>query len=104
MAQPTLPDTSTSPEPYWLGRASDEQKRLLKQHTTWTRYTARSPSDQEPPNTTQQHRVPRAPVRLGAPTLQRAHRRHRNRHGHMARRHVPRLAAELLVPRPRHFS
>lgn len=24
-------------EPYWLGRASDEQKRLLSQHTIWTR-------------------------------------------------------------------
>ncbi|UPX13773.1 uncharacterized protein EKO05_0004272 [Ascochyta rabiei] len=29
--------TTSSPEPYWLGRASDEQKRLLKQHTIWTR-------------------------------------------------------------------
>ncbi|KAF2632700.1 S-adenosyl-L-methionine-dependent methyltransferase [Macroventuria anomochaeta] len=38
MAQPTPPPTSTSsPEPYWLGRASDEQKRLLRQHTIWTR-------------------------------------------------------------------
>ncbi|KAF9699198.1 hypothetical protein EKO04_003000 [Ascochyta lentis] len=27
----------SSSEPYWLGRASDEQKRLLKQHTIWTR-------------------------------------------------------------------
>lgn len=37
MAEATPPRTSTSsPEPYWLGRASDEQKRLLKQHTTWT--------------------------------------------------------------------
>jgi hypothetical protein len=24
-------------EPYWLGRASEEQKRLLKQHGIWTR-------------------------------------------------------------------
>ncbi|KAF2823378.1 S-adenosyl-L-methionine-dependent methyltransferase [Ophiobolus disseminans] len=24
-------------EPYWLGRASDEQKRLLKQHGVWTK-------------------------------------------------------------------
>jgi hypothetical protein len=23
-------------EPYWLGRASEEQKRLLKQHGIWT--------------------------------------------------------------------
>ncbi|KAF1934101.1 S-adenosyl-L-methionine-dependent methyltransferase [Didymella exigua CBS 183.55] len=38
MAQPTPHHTSTSsPEPYWLGRASDEQKRLLKQHSIWTR-------------------------------------------------------------------
>ena len=38
MTEPTPPRTSTSsPEPYWLGRASDEQKRLLKQHTIWTR-------------------------------------------------------------------
>lgn len=29
--------TSSSAEPYWLGRASDEQKRLLKQHSIWTR-------------------------------------------------------------------
>ncbi|KAJ4383874.1 hypothetical protein N0V86_000717 [Didymella sp. IMI 355093] len=38
MAELTPPDTSAStPEPYWLGRASDEQKRLLKQHEIWTR-------------------------------------------------------------------
>jgi hypothetical protein len=24
-------------EPYWLGRASEEQKRLLKQHGIWTK-------------------------------------------------------------------
>ncbi|KAJ4325957.1 hypothetical protein N0V94_000322 [Neodidymelliopsis sp. IMI 364377] len=38
MAQ-TTPSTTPSPsqEPYWLGRASDEQKRLLKQHSVWTR-------------------------------------------------------------------
>jgi hypothetical protein len=31
MSQPS------EPEPYWLGRASDEQKRLLKQHAAWTK-------------------------------------------------------------------
>lgn len=33
------PASTSSPnaEPYWLGRASDEQKRLLKQHSIWTR-------------------------------------------------------------------
>ena len=38
MAQQTSNDTSTSSaaEPYWLGRASGEQKRLLAQHKTWT--------------------------------------------------------------------
>jgi len=24
-------------EPYWLGRASEEQKRLIKQHGIWTK-------------------------------------------------------------------
>jgi hypothetical protein len=28
---------SAHDEPYWLGRASDEQKRLLKQHGVWTK-------------------------------------------------------------------
>lgn len=38
MADLTLASTSSpTPEPYWLGRASDEQKRLLKQHAIWTR-------------------------------------------------------------------
>lgn len=38
MAQQTQPTEPSSPhEPYWLGRASDEQKRLLAQHTIWTR-------------------------------------------------------------------
>ena len=38
MAQQTSTDTSSSSaaEPYWLGRASDEQKRLLAQHKIWT--------------------------------------------------------------------
>jgi SAM-dependent methyltransferase len=29
--------TNGKDEPYWLGRASDEQKRLLKQHGIWTK-------------------------------------------------------------------
>ncbi|KAF3051618.1 hypothetical protein E8E11_005778 [Didymella keratinophila] len=37
MAELTSPEQPASPEPYWLGRASDEQKRLLKQHEIWTR-------------------------------------------------------------------
>ncbi|KAF3045547.1 hypothetical protein E8E12_009667 [Didymella heteroderae] len=39
MAQITTPSliSAPSPEPYWLGRASDEQKRLLKQHSIWTK-------------------------------------------------------------------
>jgi SAM-dependent methyltransferase len=38
MAQQNSIDTSSSSaaEPYWLGRASDEQKRLLAQHKIWT--------------------------------------------------------------------
>ncbi|KAH6620050.1 S-adenosyl-L-methionine-dependent methyltransferase [Boeremia exigua] len=32
-----MAQSAPSAEPYWLGRASDEQKRLLKQHTIWTR-------------------------------------------------------------------
>jgi hypothetical protein len=32
------PIMSSTDEPYWLGRASDEQKRLLKQHDVWTKY------------------------------------------------------------------
>ncbi|KAF2034361.1 hypothetical protein EK21DRAFT_97467 [Setomelanomma holmii] len=28
---------SSTDEPYWLGRASEEQKRLLKQHGVWTK-------------------------------------------------------------------
>ncbi|KAJ4331951.1 hypothetical protein N0V87_008755 [Didymella glomerata] len=37
MAELTPLKTPASPEPYWLGRASDEQKRLLRQHKIWTR-------------------------------------------------------------------
>ncbi|KAJ4413146.1 hypothetical protein N0V91_000120 [Didymella pomorum] len=37
MAELTPPEQPASSEPYWLGRASDEQKRLLRQHEIWTR-------------------------------------------------------------------
>lgn len=37
MADPTTSQSPASSEPYWLGRASEEQRRLLKQHEIWTR-------------------------------------------------------------------
>lgn len=101
--------SSTQDEPYWLGRASEEQKRLLKQHGVWTKYVVITNPEANirikstDPKFTKSNWILLTPLnRLQTPPG-RTYCRRRYRDRNMAQGPRRSLASNPHLPRLRHF-